>query len=46
MVKLSDYISKNCSFVSREEEKEIVEFMREYDKSNVEFLEVTLEDIL
>ena len=43
---LLKFISENCGFVEKEEEKEIIDFMKIYDESQAEFLEVSLNDIL
>lgn len=43
---LLKFISENCGFVEEEEEKEIINFMKIYDESQAEFLEVSLNDIL
>ena len=40
------YINENCGFVSEEEEKEITNFMSEYDEVQAEFIEVSINDIL
>lgn len=43
---LLKFISENCGFVEEEEEKEIINFMKTYDETQAEFLEVSLNDIL
>lgn len=43
---LLKFINENCGFVEKGEEKEIVNFMKTYDETQAEFLEVSLNDIL
>lgn len=43
---LLNFINSNCSFVTAEEEQEIDNFMKNYDRSKDEFVEVDLDDIL
>lgn len=43
---LLKFINENCGFVEEDEEKEIVNFMKTYDETQAEFLEVSLNDIL
>ncbi|MGL5210613.1 MAG: hypothetical protein ACRCX7_14725 [Cetobacterium sp.] len=43
---LLKFINENCGFVEKDEEKEIVNFMKTYDETQAEFLEVSLNDIL
>ena len=43
---LLNFINSNCSFVTSEEQQEIETFMKNYDKSKDEFVEVDLDDIL
>lgn len=43
---LLKFINENCGFVGNDEEKEIVNFMKTYDETQAEFLEVSLNDIL
>lgn len=43
---LLKFINENCGFVEDDEEKEIVSFMKTYDETQAEFLEVSLNDIL
>ncbi|MGL5542967.1 MAG: hypothetical protein ACRDB2_06510 [Fusobacteriaceae bacterium] len=43
---LLNFINSNCSFVTGEEEQEIDNFMKNYDRSKDEFVEVDLDDIL
>ncbi len=43
---LLNFINQNCSFVEAEEQKEIDAFIKNYNKDNDEFIEVTLDDIL
>lgn len=43
---LLKFINENCGFVENDEEKEIVSFMKTYDETQAEFLEVSLNDIL
>lgn len=43
---LLKFINENCGFVENDEEKEIVNFMKTYDETQAEFLEVSLNDIL
>ncbi|MGL5780753.1 hypothetical protein [Cetobacterium sp.] len=43
---LLKFINENCGFVEKDEEKEIVNFMKTYDETQTEFLEVSLNDIL
>ena len=43
---LLKFISENCGFVEEEEEKEIIKFMKTYDETRADFLEVSLNDIL
>ena len=43
---LLKFINENCGFVENDEEKEIVNFMKTYDETQAEFLEVRLNDIL
>lgn len=43
---LLKFINENCEFVEKEEEKEIKAFLKNYDESQAEFVEVNLNDIL
>ncbi|MGL4997935.1 MAG: hypothetical protein ACRDAS_04715 [Cetobacterium sp.] len=43
---LLKFINENCAFVQEDEEKEILNFMKNYDETEAEFLEVSLNDIL
>lgn len=43
---LLKFINENCGFVEDQEEKEIIDFMKTYDESEAEFVEVSLNDIL
>lgn len=43
---LLEFINKNCGFVSSEEQKDIENFLKSYDKSEEEFVEVSLDEIL
>lgn len=43
---LLKFINETCEFVEDNEEKEIVNFMKTYDETQAEFLEVSLNDIL
>ena len=45
-ISLSEYIKKNCSYVSDEEEKELLDWLNESDLDSDEGSELTLEQII